>query len=144
MFYCNSSLFSAMSPFELATYRSASSLRPHRMTEGYDFFVGRPEGVKEITILTRLIDMDNNGGHKFFMPADDEKQQEPTVKICGYFFVDEEEQLCSFEDLKKDNSAVFLHGIVVPWTGAADLMISSGITSLNIGNFRAKRWLVFS
>jgi len=105
----------------------ASASAPRRMPF-YDFVVGE-NGVTEFDFLKRLTE---SPGFEF-MPGGD-KTDEQTVKVTDYFFLDANDELCSFEKMKKEDFPVYLHGKVHTWTGF--------VGTFNIGNVKVKQWLV--
>ena len=93
----------------------------------YDFFVGY-HGVTEFAILNSFLE---TSGFKFRPGGIGEEQ---TVKVTNFFFLDDQDEFISLESITKENSKIFLHGVVHSWSG-------SGKT-FHIGNVSIKAWLV--
>jgi hypothetical protein len=106
----------------------ASASAPRRMPF-YDFLVGE-NGVTEFDFLTRLV---STTGFEF-KPGG--KKEEQTVKVTDYFFLDANDELCSFEKIKKEDFPVYLHGKVHTWVAGGF------VGTFNIGNVKVTKWLV--
>jgi len=93
----------------------------------YDAFFGR-FGRTE----TKLRQTFRNSASSFFMPGT-QSDVKPTVMIDQFFLVNGANEFCTLDDVEED-SKVFLHGNVSPW--------SSRSPTWSIGNARVLEWFV--
>lgn len=91
--------------------------------QNYDVFIGR----SDVTDTSMLANFRGRMGFEF-MPDDTQS----TVWISDFFFVDNNNQMCSFEAMSQ--RPVFLHGAVQSWGGRGE--------SVTVGNIHIIKWWV--